>query len=73
VELKTTEEHVPQVLRVVEEVAQTLETIVSTGVATRCDPEGENSLEPLLEKEGYTVYRGKTNLGLGRPPAAVPA
>ncbi len=69
VELKTRLEHVSQVLRVVEEVAQDLETIVSIGVATRCDAQGENALEPMLKREGYEFYRGKTNLGLGRRPA----
>jgi ferredoxin len=65
-ELQTTIEHVPTVLRVVEEVGQRLTTIVSIGVATRCDPNGENLLEPLLAREGYAGYRAKTNLGLGR-------
>lgn len=73
VELKTGLEHIPQVLRVVEEVAPTLETIVSIGVATRCDAQGDSALEPLLKREGYTFYRGKTNLGLGRRPAPVAA
>lgn len=73
VELKTTLEHVAQVLRVVEEIAPTLDTIVSIGVATRCDGEGNNQLEPLLKREGYTFYRGKTNLGLGRRPAGAAA
>jgi hypothetical protein len=68
-ELKTPLEHVPEVLRVVEEVAPTLDTIVSIGVATRCDAQGDNRLEPLLKREGHPVYRGKTNLGLGRRPA----
>ena len=73
VELKTTLEHVPQVLGVVEEVAPILDTIVSIGVATCCDTQGDNLLEPLLKREGYTFYRGKTNLGLGRRPAAANA
>jgi ferredoxin len=72
-ELKTTLEHVPQVLWVVEEVAKGLNTIVSIGVATRCDAQGENLLEPLLKREGYAAYRAKTNLGLGRRPAAATA
>ena len=73
VELKTALAHVRQVLRVVEAVAPTLETIVSIGVATRCDAQGDNLLEPLLKREGYTVHWGKTNLGLGRRPAVAPA
>jgi ferredoxin len=72
-ELQTTLEHVPQVLQAVEEVARGLNTIVSIGVATRCDAQGENLLEPLLEREGYSGYRAKTNLGLGRRPAAATA
>ena len=73
VELKTALAHVPEVLRRVEEVAPTLDTIVSIGVAARCDAQGDNGLEPVLKREGYTFYRGKTNLGLGRRPAAASA
>jgi len=73
VELKTRLEHVPTVLARVEEVAPQLDTIVSIGVATRCDSQGGNQLEPLLKREGYVFYRGKTNLGLGRRPAAATA
>ena len=73
VELKTTLEHAPRILRMVEEVAPTLDTIVSVGVSTRCDAQGANALEPLLKREGYAVYRAKTNLGMGRRPAAVSA
>jgi ferredoxin len=69
-ELKTTFEHVPRVLRVVEETAKELRTIIAIGVATRCDARGENLLEPLLTREGQSAYRAKTNLGLGRRPAA---
>jgi ferredoxin len=73
VELKTALEHVPTVLARVEEVAPHLDTIISIGVATRCDSQGENRLEPLLKREGYVFYRGKTNLGLGRRPAEATA
>lgn len=77
VELKATLDHVPEILRRVEEVAPTVDTIVSIGVAARCDEQGDNQLESILKREGYTFYRGKTNLGLGRrsvsPPAHSPA
>ena len=43
---------------------------IHIGVATLCDAHGENLLEPLLAREGYAGYRAKTNLGLGRRPAA---
>jgi len=73
VELKTALEHVPTVLARVEEVAPQLDTILSIGVATRCDSQGGNQLEPLLKGEGYDFYRGKTNLGLGRRAAVAAA
>jgi spore coat polysaccharide biosynthesis protein SpsF (cytidylyltransferase family) len=68
-ELKTGLEHVPAILERVEAVAQKLDTIVSIGVSTRCDAEGGDQVAPILEREGYVFFRGKTNLGLGRRPA----
>ncbi len=70
VEIKTTLDQVGEVLRVVEEIAPRLRTIVSIGAATRCDPVGDSRLEAILRDLGYTFYRGKTNLGLGRRPGA---
>ena len=67
-ELKTTLEHAPEVLRVVRTIAPTLKTIISIGAATRCDAKGDSKLEPLFIREGYNVFRGKTNAGLGRRP-----
>ena len=75
VELKCAIEQVPQVLDMIAAVAERLETIVSVGVATRCDEEGEDPhLAPLLVEKGYLLHRAKTNLGLGRAaqPAADP-
>ena len=69
-EMRSTLGHMPHILEVVEEVARRLNTIVSIGVATRCDARGENLLEALLSQEGYAGYRAKTNLGLGRRPQA---
>ncbi len=66
VEVKTPEAMLPAVLRTVREVAATLDTVVSLGVAVRCDAEGENRAEEALAAEGYAAFRGKTNLGLGR-------
>ncbi|HTX55065.1 MAG TPA: 4Fe-4S dicluster domain-containing protein [Candidatus Baltobacteraceae bacterium] len=72
VELKTMLVHVPAVLQKVKEIAPTLRTIVSIGAATRCDANGESHLEPVLRRERYIFYRGKTNLGLGRRPIPAP-
>jgi hypothetical protein len=54
------------VLRKIKDLAREAETVISVGVSTRCDADGNDPLRELLEREGYTPYRGKTNLGLGR-------
>jgi len=66
VEFKTRIDNVPVVLRRVEDVARTLETVVAVGVSTRCSDDGESALDTLLAHEGFAFARGKTNLGLGR-------
>lgn len=66
VELKVSLERVPLILKKVKEVSRELDTVVSVGVSTRCDAEGNDPLEEVLRREGYPTYRGKTNLGLGR-------
>jgi ferredoxin len=65
VEFKTRIENVPAVLRRIEEVAQTLETVVAVGVSTRCDEHGVSALDGVLSEQGVSFVRGKTNLGLG--------
>jgi hypothetical protein len=66
VEFKTPIESVPAVLERVEEVSKMLDTVVSIGVSTRCDEHGNSALGEILESEGFSYVRGKTNLGLGR-------
>ncbi len=67
VEFKANLEQVPTILKCVEEVATQVDTVVSVGVSTRYDSEANNLLEGVLKNEGYDFFRGKTNLGLGRP------
>ena len=67
VEIKVGIEQVPEVMTEVEAAAAESDTIISVGAATRCGPEGEDELGALLLEHGYTAFRGKTNLGLGRP------
>jgi hypothetical protein len=66
VEIKTRLEQVPSVLRKIKELSREVSTVISIGVSTRCGGAGEEPLQEILEREGYPVYRGKTNLGLGR-------
>lgn len=66
VEIKAPIERTPEILKRVAELADGLDTVVSIGAATRCDESGSNRLEPLLTENGFSFWRGKTNLGLGR-------
>ena len=66
VEFKTPVADDPAVLRRVDEISKTLDTVVSVGVSTRCDLNGESALDAVLLEEGFAAIRGKTNLGLGR-------
>ena len=69
VEIKTVTSRVPEILKIVTEAAKKIDTIISIGASTRCDPDGENELEDVLIKEGFSFWSGKTNLGLGRAQA----
>ncbi|MFB3819752.1 MAG: 4Fe-4S binding protein [Candidatus Methylomirabilales bacterium] len=69
-ELKSPLAEVPAILRRVREVTAGLETLVAIGVSTRCRADGEDALAPILAAAGFAAFRGKTNLGLGRPAAA---
>ncbi|MFQ5829360.1 MAG: DUF362 domain-containing protein [Candidatus Methylomirabilia bacterium] len=73
VEIKVGLEQVPDILRAIREASRGLETVVAVGVSTRCDADGGDSLQQLLQREGYPAYRGKTNLGLGRVTREVTA
>ena len=67
VEFKTRIENVPAVLRRIDDVSKTLDTVVAVGVSTRCGERGESALDRILSEEGFPSVRGKTNLGLGSP------
>ena len=70
VEFKTRIDNVPEILRRIEEVSKTLDTVVAVGVSTRCGENGESSLDAVLPAAGFASVRGKTNLGLGRRTVA---
>jgi ferredoxin len=67
VEVKTEMDRVSDVLRTVASVAGAIQTVVCIGVSARCDARGDTELEDILQAEGFRFWRGKTNLGLGRP------
>lgn len=67
VEIKTPIQRVPEVLETITQTAKRIDTVIAIGVSTRCDESGDETvLSQLLEEHGYTYYRAKTNLGLGR-------
>lgn len=75
-EFRVEPEEADPVLDALEEVAGRIDTVMSIGLAARCDSRGANVVEPLLARRGLPVLRAKTNLGLGRPdpiPAGPPA
>ena len=69
VEIKAPIARVPAVLQSIQDLAAKVDTVISVGVSTRCDSAGNDSLGAMLEREGYPVDRGKTNLGLGHAGA----
>jgi ferredoxin len=66
VESKISLDQVPQMLGVVKELAPSLNTVISLGLSTRCDQDGQDPLKAILHQEGYDPWRAKINLGLGR-------
>ncbi len=66
-EIKVPVARTEEIVRTVWAVEKRLDTIVVLGVGTRCDENGEDRVvAPILERQGYTLHRAKTNLGLGR-------
>jgi hypothetical protein len=67
VEIKTTVDRTEEIIRIVWDVEKRLNTVITIGVGTRCDENGEDHVvEPILERLGYKLERAKTNIGLGR-------
>ena len=72
-EIKVPVSRAEEIIRIVWEVERRIDTVVVLGVGVRCDENGEDlSVMPVLEKLGYRVQRGKTNLGLGRAVLKTP-
>ena len=68
IELKTTQEKLPDLLQTLETVQRELDTVISVGVASKCLADGSIPHEAWVKKAGCTLsLNGKTNIGLGRP------
>jgi len=58
----------PQLLEALRRVAGEVDTVISAGVAARCNPDGSVPYVDTVERCGFTLsLNSKTNLGLGRP------
>jgi ferredoxin len=67
-ELKISQERIPEFLDAMKEIQKDVDTVISMGIASRCLPDGTIPHEEWVKRAGYTLSpNGKTNLGLGRP------
>ncbi len=67
VEIKVPVERTEEIVRLVWDIEKQVNTVVTLGVGTRCDENGEDEVvAPILERLGYKLERAKTNIGLGR-------
>jgi ferredoxin len=72
VEIKVPVARTEEILKIVWQVEERLDTVVTIGAGVRCDEQGDELLvAPILERLGYRLQRAKTNVGLGRRPAVI--
>ena len=75
VEIKVPVARAEEIIRLVWDVEQRIDTVVTIGAGVRCDSNGDDKVvAPSFERHGYDRARAKTNVGLGRPgtPASAP-
>ncbi len=65
-EFKTDIVKMPEILKAIEDEVRQLDTVVSLGVAVRCDSKGDDTVRNQLVAMGYDAWRAKINMGLGR-------
>jgi ferredoxin len=73
VEIKVPVARAEEIVRLVWDVEQRIDTVVSIGAGVRCDERGDDPVvAPIFERLGYQLARAKTNIGLGRRGASTP-
>jgi ferredoxin len=73
VEIKVPVARAEEIIRLVWDVEQRIDTVVSIGAGVRCDERGDDPVvAPIFERLGYQLARAKTNVGLGRRGASTP-
>ncbi|MEE4165398.1 MAG: hypothetical protein V2I35_05330, partial [Desulfocapsaceae bacterium] len=55
-----------RLLAQVKEICKKVETVISIGVSTVCDANGDDAIKDILQEEGFDIGWAKVNLGLGR-------
>lgn len=50
----------------VKEICKSVETVISIGLSTVCDQDGNDAIKEILLAEGFEIGWAKVNLGLGR-------
>ncbi|MDZ4230579.1 MAG: hypothetical protein U1B77_02030, partial [Dehalococcoidales bacterium] len=71
-EFSTTVAKAPQVLAALAKVAGEVDTVISVDIASRLEVDGGVPAERVAREAGFEIRpNGKSNLGLGRPAAAV--
>lgn len=72
-EFKVGLDKLTEILDTIEAFAPTLDTVISLGVAVRCDERGDHPVREKLAGMGYNAWRAKVNMGLGRHTNPQPA
>jgi len=65
-EFKTDITMMADVLKAIEDEVRQLDTVLSLGLAVRCDAKGDDTVRGQLVALGYDAWRAKINMGLGR-------
>ena len=66
VEITVPLDETSRILGTLKEVCKTVDTVISIGVSTVCDNQGNDAVKDILIQEGYEIGWAKLNLGLGR-------
>lgn len=70
VELTVDLKDTARLLSLVKEICKDVETVISIGVSTVCDENGNEAIKELLQEQGFKIGWAKVNLGLGRATAS---
>ena len=66
VELTVPLKDTARLLRHVTDACKDVETVISIGLSTVCDKDGKDSIQSIIQEEGFQFGWAKVNLGLGR-------